>query len=68
MQASTNGQTQNDNNMQGPGREMNSNTNVTYTATKEITEDTTLNSGEFTSTTANENGLLVNEDVDATLF
>lgn len=47
---------------------MNSNTNVTYTATKEITEDTTLNSGEFTSTTANENGLLVNEDVDATLF
>ena len=67
LQASTNGQTQNDNNMQGPGGGMNSNTNVTYTATKEITEDTTLNSGEFTSTNANENGLLVNGDVDATL-
>lgn len=67
LQASTNGQRQNDNNMQGPGGGMNSNSNVTYTATKEITEDTTLNSGEFTSTTANENGLLVNGDVDATL-
>lgn len=67
LQASTNGQVPNDNNMQGPGGEMNSNSNVTYTATKEITEDTTLNSGEFTSTTANENGLLVNGDVDATL-
>lgn len=67
LQASTNGQAPNDNNMQGPGGEMNSNSNVTYTATKEITEDTTLNSGEFTSTTANENGLLVNGDVDATL-
>ena len=67
LQASTSGQTQNDNNMQGPGGEMNSNSNVNYTATKEITEDTTLNSGEFTSTTANENGLLVNGDVDVTL-
>lgn len=67
LQASTNGQAPNDNNMQGPGGEMNSNSNVTYTATKEITEDTTLNSGEFTSTTADENGLLVNGDVDATL-
>ena len=67
LQVSTNSQIQNDNNMQGPGGEMNSNSNVTYTATKEITEDTTLNSGEFTSTTANENGLLVNGDVDATL-
>lgn len=66
LQASTNNETQN-NNMQGPGGGMNSNSNVTYTATKEITEDTTLNSGEYTSTTANENGLLVNGDVDATL-
>ena len=64
-----NSQTQNldNNNMQSPGGGMNSNSNVTYTATKEITEDTTLNSGEFTSTTANENGLLVNGDIDATL-
>lgn len=66
LQASTNNETQN-NNMQGPGGGMNSNSNVTYTATKEITEDTTLNSGKYTSTTANENGLLVNGDVDATL-
>ena len=67
LQASTSNQMQNDNNMQGPGGGMNSNSNVTYTATKEITEDTTLNSGEFSSTTANENGLLVNGDVNATL-
>ena len=66
LQSSTNNEMQN-NNMQGPGGGMNSNSNVTYTATKEITEDTTLNSGEYTSTTANENGLLVNGDVDATL-
>ena len=66
LQASTNNETQN-NNMQGPGGGMNSNSNVTYTATKEITEDTTLNSGKYASTTANENGLLVNGDVDATL-
>ena len=55
-----------DNNMQGPGG-MNSNSNVTYTATKEITEDTTESSGTYTSTTADENGLLVNGDVDVTL-
>ena len=67
FQASTNNEIQNNNNMQGPGGGMDSNSNVTYTATKEITEDATLNSGEYTSTTANENGLLVNGDVDVTL-
>ena len=67
LQANASKEMQNDNNMQGPGGGMNVNSNVTYTATKEITEDTTLNSGEFTSTTANENGLLVNGDVEATL-
>lgn len=36
--------------MQRLGEGMNSNSNVTYTATKEITEVTTLDSGEFTST------------------
>ena len=55
-----------DNNMQGPGW-MNSNSNVTYTATKEITEDVTESSGTYTSTTADENGLLVNGNVDVTL-
>lgn len=56
-----------DNNMQGPGGGMNANSNVTYTATKEITEDTTESSGTYTSTTADENGLLINGDVDVTL-
>ena len=36
--------------MQRLGEGMNSNSNVTYTVTKEITEVTTLDSGEFTST------------------
>lgn len=36
--------------MQRLGEGMNSNSNVTYTATKEVTEVTTLDSGEFTST------------------
>lgn len=36
--------------MQRLGEGMNSNSNVTYTATKEITEVTILDSEEFTST------------------
>lgn len=63
----SNNQTQNSN-MQLPEKGMNSNSvNVNYTATKEITEDTTLNNGSFSSTTSNENGLLSTGTISATL-
>lgn len=63
----SNNQTQNSN-MQLPEKGINSNSvNVNYTATKEITEDTTLNNGSFSSTTSNENGLLATGTISATL-
>ena len=45
----------------------NTNSNVTYSGAKEITEDTTLESGEYTSSTKDENAILVNGKVEATL-
>ncbi len=54
--------------LQMPGGNMNeSSANITYTATKEITEDTTLDNETFSSTSANENGVLVNGEVEANL-
>lgn len=40
---------------------------VTYSAVKEITEDETITSGEFSSTNSNENAILVSGDIDVTL-
>lgn len=40
---------------------------VTYSGVKEITEDTTINSGSFSSTTADENAVLVSGGIDAAL-
>lgn len=40
---------------------------ITYSASKEITEDTTIESGEYSSGTVDENAILVNGDIDATL-
>ena len=37
----------------------NSNSSITYSSTKEITEDTTITSGTFTSTSSDENAILV---------
>ncbi len=54
--------------MQEPNGGMNGNNNdISYTAIKEITEDTNLNNETISSTTANENGVLVNGEVNATL-
>lgn len=54
--------------LQMPGGDMEESTaNITYTAVKEITEDTTLDSETFSSTYANENGVLVNGDVNVSL-
>lgn len=42
------------------------NSNVTYTATKTITEDTSIDGETYTSTTSDENGLLTDGDIDVT--
>ena len=45
----------------------NTNSNVTYSGVKEITEDTTLESGEYTSSKKDENAILVSGNVETTL-
>ena len=42
------------------------NSNVTYTATKTVTEDTSIDGENYTSTTSDENGLLAAGDIDVT--
>ncbi len=55
------------NGMQMPGGNGGTSSNVTYTASKEITEDTTINSGEYSSTTADENALLASGDINVSV-
>lgn len=49
---------------QGGGMNGGADSNVTYTATKTITENTTIDNETYTSTTSNENGLLADGDID----
>ena len=51
--------------MQGPGANGGQNANISYTATKEITESETINSGEYTSSESNQNALLASGDIEA---
>lgn len=60
-------QTQSQSGMQMPGGNGGTSSNVTYTASKEITEDTTINSGEYSSTTADENALLARGDINVSV-
>lgn len=60
-------QTQSQSGMQMPGGNGGTSSNVTYTASKEITEDTTINSGEYSSTTADENALLASGDINVSV-
>ncbi len=60
-------QTQDQGGMQMPGGNSGMSGNVTYTASKEITEDSTIESGEYSSTTTDENALLVSGDVDVSV-
>lgn len=46
---------------------MNNNTNITYSASKEITKDEDITSGEYKSTTKDENAILVSGNVVSTL-
>ena len=53
--------------MQGGPGGSSSSSNVTYKATKEITEDASIDGEEYTSTSSDENGVLVSGNVKATL-
>jgi hypothetical protein len=44
-----------------------SNNKITYSSSKEINEDTTITGGEYTSTTVDENALLVSGNIEATI-
>ena len=43
------------------------NSSVTYSSQKEITEDTEINEGSYSSTTKDENAIMVNGDVDVNI-
>ena len=60
-------QNQIQNNMQMPGGQGETASNITYTANKEISEDSTIESGEYSSTTSNENAIIATGDVDVNL-
>lgn len=65
--SSSNTQNQIQNNMQMPGGQGEKASNITYTANKEISEDSTIESGEYSSTTSNENAIISTGDVDVNL-
>lgn len=65
--SSSNTQNQIQNNMQMPGGQGETASNITYTASKEISEDYTIESGEYSSTTSNENAIIATGDVDVNL-
>ena len=64
---SNNKENQEQSGMQIDGKGGETANNVSYTATKEITEDTQIDSGEFSSTTSNENAILTNGDIDVNI-
>lgn len=64
--SNSNTQNQVQNNMQMPGGQGES-ANITYTANKEISEDSTIEGGEYSSTTSNENAIIATGDVDINL-
>ena len=64
--SNSNTQNQVQNNMQMLGGQGKS-ANITYTANKEISEDSTIEDGEYSSTTSNENAIIATGDVDVNL-
>ena len=60
--SSSNTQNQIQNNMQMPGGQGETASNITYTASKEISEDSMIESGEYSSTTSNENAIIATGD------
>ena len=62
---SSNNKNSNSNNNRGPG--MNNNSSVSYSASKEVTKDEDINSGEYDSSKADENAISVSGDVKSTI-
>lgn len=60
--SSSNTQNPIQNNMQMPGGQGETASNITYTANKEISEDSTIENGEYSSTTSNENAIIATGD------
>ena len=68
LMVSGNNNSNNSSNNQGntqPG--MNNNSNTSYSGVKEITKDETITSGEYKSSNADENAILVSGDVNASI-
>lgn len=64
--SSNGGKSTSNNSNGGPGG-MQGSSSATYSAAKEVTEDATITSGEYTSSTADENTFSVSGDIDVTL-
>lgn len=64
---SSNNENQNNDSMPAPGNMNSGNSDITYTANKEITESEQIDSQTFSSTTKDENAVLANGDIDVTL-
>jgi ribosomal protein L24 len=64
---SSNGGMSTSNNSNGGPGGMQGSSSATYSAVKEVTEDATITSGEYTSSTADENAFSASGDLDVTL-
>lgn len=64
---SSNGGMSTSNNSNGGSGGMQGSSSATYSAAKEVTEDATITSGEYTSSTADENAFSASGDIDVTL-
>ena len=63
MISNSNNSSNNDNTQLG----MNNNSKVTYSAAKEITKDETISSGEYNSSNADENAILISGDINVSI-
>ena len=67
LMLSGNNNSNNSNNQVNNHTGMNNNSNTTYSGVKEITKDETITSGEYKSSNADENAILVSGDVTASI-
>ena len=67
LMVSGNNNSNNSNNQGNNQTGMNNNSNTTYSGVKEITKDETITSGEYKSSNADENAILVSGDVTASI-
>ena len=67
LMVSGNNNSNNSNNQGNNQPRMNNNSNTSYSGVKEITKDETITSGEYESSNADENAILVSGDVNASI-